>query len=74
MKPLIIFYMFILVRCNINEDSSMLWNRRLGHISIDRIKKLVKDGALSTLDYTNLETCVDCIRENRQTSLRRMPT
>ena len=33
-------------RCNINEDSSMLWHRRLGHISIDRIKRLVKDGVL----------------------------
>ena len=46
-------------RCNINEDSSMLWHQRLGHISIDRIKRLVKYGVLSTLDYTNLETCVD---------------
>ena len=49
-------------RCNINEDSSKLWHRRLGPISIDRIKRLVKDGVLSTLDYTNLETCVDCIK------------
>ena len=49
-------------RCNINEDSSMLWHWRLGHISIDRIKRLVKDGVLSTLDYTDLETCVDCIK------------
>ena len=49
-------------RCNINEDSSMLWHRRLGHISIDRIKRLVKDGVLSTLDYTDFETCVDCIK------------
>ena len=49
-------------RCNINEDSSMLWHQRLGHISVDRIKRLVKDGVLSTLDYTNLETCVDCIK------------
>ena len=40
----------------------MLWHWRLGHISIDRIKRLVKDGVLSTLDYTNLETCVDCIK------------
>ena len=40
----------------------MLWHRRLGHISINRIKRLVKDGVLSTLDYTNLETCVDCIK------------
>ena len=49
-------------RCNINEDSSMLWHRILGHISIDRIKRLVKDGVLSTLDYTDFETCVDCIK------------
>ena len=40
----------------------MLWHRRLGHISIDRIKRLVKDGVLSTLDYTDLETCVDYIK------------
>ena len=49
-------------RCNINEDSSILWHRRLGHISIDRIKSLVKDGVLNTLDYTDLETCAGCIK------------
>ena len=49
-------------RCAINEDSSTLWHRRLGHISIDRIKRLVNDGILSTLDFTNFETCVDCIK------------
>ena len=54
-------------RCNINEDSSVLWHQRLGHISIDRIKRLVKDGVLSTLDYTDLETCVDYIK-GKQTS------
>ena len=48
-------------RCVVNEDSSILWHRRLGHISIDRIKRLVNDGVLSTLDFTNFETCVDCI-------------
>ena len=45
----------------------MLWHQRLGHISIDRIKRLVKDGVLSNLDYTDLETCVDCIM-GKQTS------
>ena len=49
-------------RCNINENSSILWHRRLGHISIERIKRLVNDGVLSTLDYTDFETCVDCIK------------
>ena len=49
-------------RCVMNEDSSMLWHRRLGHISIDRIKRLVNDGVLSTLNFTDFETCVDCIK------------
>ena len=48
-------------RCVINEDSSKLWHRRLGHISIERIKRLV-NGVLNTLDFTNFETCVDCIK------------
>ena len=33
-----------LKRCVMNEESSMLWHRRLGHISIERINKLVNDG------------------------------
>ena len=45
-------------RCVMNEDSSMLWHRRLGHISIDRIKKLVNERILSVL----VETCRDCIK------------
>ena len=49
-------------RCVVNEDSSILWHRRLGHISIDRIKRLVNDGVLSTLDFIDFATCVDCIK------------
>ncbi|RVW89318.1 Retrovirus-related Pol polyprotein from transposon TNT 1-94 [Vitis vinifera] len=45
-----------------NEDSSMLWHQRLRHISIQRIKRLVNDGVLSTLDFTDFHTCVDCIK------------
>ena len=51
-----------LKRCVINEESSMLWHRRLGHISIQRIKRLVNDGVLSTLDFTDFDTCIDCIK------------
>ena len=54
-------------RCVVNEDSSTLWHWRLGHISIDRIKRLVNDRVLSTLDFTNFETCVDYIK-GKQTS------
>ena len=58
-------------RCIVNEDSSLLWHRRLGHISIDRIKRLMNDGVLSTLHFTDFETCVDCVlRESRPTSQR----
>ena len=49
-------------RSLINENFSMLWHRRLGHISIERIKRLVKDGVLKTLDFTDFGTCVDCIK------------
>ena len=49
-------------RCNINENFSMLWHQRLGHISIEKIKRLVKDGVLNTLDFADLKTCVDCIK------------
>jgi len=49
-------------RCIINDDSSTLWHRRLGHISIERIKRLVNEGILNTLDFTDFETCVDCIK------------
>ena len=49
-------------RCVINEYSSKLWHRRLGHISIERIKRLVNEGVLDTLDVTYFDTCVDCIK------------
>jgi len=49
-------------RCNVNKDSSKLWHRRLGHISIERIKRLVKDEVLSTLDFTNFKTYANCIK------------
>ncbi|XP_068657835.1 uncharacterized protein [Aristolochia californica] len=46
----------------INKDSSTLWYQRLGYISIERIKRLVNEGVLNTLDFTDFETCVDCIK------------
>ena len=52
-------------RCVVNEDSSKLWHRRLGHISIDRIKRLVNEGILNTLDFSDFETCVDCIKRKQ---------
>ena len=42
--------------------SSMLWHKHLGHISRNRIERLVKDGVLQDLDFSNFTTCVDCIK------------
>ena len=46
----------------INENSSILWHRRLGHIFRERIEKLVKEGILQNLDFTDFHVCVDCIK------------
>ena len=32
---------------------------------MQRIKILVNDGVLNTLDFTNFDTCVDCIKEKQ---------
>jgi len=40
----------------------MLWHQRLGHISIERIKRLVKDKVLNTLDFGNFKICMEYIK------------
>ncbi|KAL0386361.1 UNVERIFIED_CONTAM: hypothetical protein Slati_4605900 [Sesamum latifolium] len=55
-------------RCVMNEDSFILWHRRLGHIFIERIKKLVNDGVLNTLDLADSDTCMDYIK-GKQTNV-----
>lgn len=45
-----------------NESSAYLWHKRLGHISKERIERLVKNGILHDLDFTDLGVCVDCIK------------
>ena len=55
-------------RCNINDNSFMLWYQRLRHISIERIKSLVKNGVLNTLDFANFKIFVDCIK-GKQTNM-----
>lgn len=45
-----------------NEKSSMLWHQRLGPILIDKIKRLVNERVLSTLDFADFKTCMNCIK------------
>ena len=54
-------------RMAINENSSILWHKRLGHISKKRMARLVKDGLLPNLNFTDFTVCVDCIK-GKQTS------
>jgi hypothetical protein len=49
-------------RSLINENSSILWHRRLGHISKEILERLVKDEILPNLDFTDFDVCVDCIK------------
>ena len=49
-------------RSRVDENSSMLWHKRLGHISRDRMQRLIKEGILQDLDFSDFDTCVDCIK------------
>ena len=48
--------------CIINEESSILWQRRLGHISIDRIKRLINEKVLNNLYFADFDIYIDCIK------------
>ena len=61
----ILHVQIVIQRCVMNEDSFILWHQRLEHISINRIKRLVNDGVLSYLDFTDFDTCVDCIKSKQ---------
>ena len=43
-------------RCKVNNDSATyLWQCRLGHIGVKRMKKIHVDGFLESLDYESLD-------------------
>ena len=49
-------------RCKVNNDSATyLWQFRLGHIGVKRMKKLHADGLLESLDYESFDTCEPCL-------------
>ena len=45
-----------------NEGSAFLWHKHLGYVSRERIKRLIKNEILPSLDFTNLNIGVDCIK------------
>lgn len=44
------------------ETSSKLWHQRLGHISRDRLSRLVKVEVLPPLDFNDFGTCIECLK------------
>jgi len=57
-------------RSRVDENSSMLWHKRLGHISRPRIERLIKEGILHDLDFSNFDTCVDCVKGKLTAKMR----
>nr|KYP56903.1 Retrovirus-related Pol polyprotein from transposon TNT 1-94 [Cajanus cajan] len=55
----------------INENSTTLWHKRLGHISKQRIQRLVSDEILEPFDLSDFEVCVECIK-GKQTNSRKL--
>ena len=49
-------------RLRLNEKSSTLWHKCLGHISRQGMEILIKDEILQDLDFSDFDTCVDCIK------------
>ncbi|GJZ89574.1 retrotransposon protein, putative, ty1-copia subclass [Tanacetum coccineum] len=48
-------------RAKFNLDSTLLWHRRLRHISKKRIGKLQHDGLLNSTDNQSFDKCVSCM-------------
>ena len=55
----------------INENSTTLWHKRLGHISKNRIERPVSNGIIDSFDFTNFTICVECIK-GKQTKNKRL--
>jgi len=46
----------------VNKRSAFLWHKCLGHISRERMERLIKNENFPDLDFTDLNICVDCIK------------
>ena len=61
-------------RSVINESSVFLWHQRLGHISKERIMKLINKEILTQLDFSDLYVCIDCIKGKQTKNTLKNPT
>jgi hypothetical protein len=46
----------------IMKNLDLLWHKRLGHISKQRIQRLVSQEILIPLDFSDFEVCIECIK------------
>ena len=58
-------------RVRVDENSFMLWHKRLGHISKQMMERLIKDDILHNLDFSDFSTCVDCIKDKLTAKTRK---
>jgi hypothetical protein len=58
-------------RCD-DATSAKLWHYHLGHILRGRIERLIKDVILISLDFSNSDDCIDCIKGNTLSKLRKV--
>lgn len=45
-----------------DANSGTIWHQRLGHISRNKVERLVSYGILSSVKFTDCDICVDCIK------------
>jgi hypothetical protein len=55
----------------IDDVSLKLWHHHLGYILRGRIKCLVKESILSPLEFLDFKQCIDCIKANTLSKLRK---
>ena len=57
-------------RLRLNEKSSILWHKRLGHISKQKMNRLIKNENFQDLNFSDFETCVDSSKGKLTTKVR----
>jgi len=56
------------------ENSAFLWHQRLGHISKERMSRLMKSEILPQLDFSDWDVCLDCIKGKQTKHISKNPT
>lgn len=50
-------------KCKIdNNNTQTLWHKCIGHISKNRVERLVSDESLDSIDFINFDVCIECVK------------